>query len=72
MAERRFPVLVATRVTRCERAMIVAAAASSGLNVSTLIRRILLPAVGEHLAAEAAVLTRTAQPPGGAREGAAP
>jgi len=56
MANRKHPVLVATRVTVGERAIIEAAAEMEGQSVSTLLRRIVLPAVGERVAREAATL----------------
>ena len=49
MAARRHPVVVATRVTRTERALIDACAEMEGVNVTLLIRNILMPAIGRRL-----------------------
>lgn len=48
--------MVATRVTRTERALIDAAADAKGVSVTVLVRDILLPAVGREVATYAATL----------------
>lgn len=53
MPIRRRPYLVATRVTRAERVMIEAVAETQGVTVTELLREIVLPAVGERVAAQA-------------------
>jgi hypothetical protein len=52
MATRRYPSLVATRVTKAERALIDAAAESRGVRVAELLRKIIIPAVGRMVAGE--------------------
>ncbi|MFC1791914.1 hypothetical protein ACFL0I_05595 [Gemmatimonadota bacterium] len=49
MAERRFPVLTATRFTEAERALIDAVARVEGVTVTTLLRRMVLPQVRDRL-----------------------
>ncbi len=56
MANRRHPLMVATRVTRTERALIDAAAEAKGVTVTEFLRDIVLPAVGREVAAHAAAL----------------
>lgn len=48
---RTHPVLVATRVTRSERAIIDAAAAAADISVSELLRTIIVPAATARLTA---------------------
>lgn len=48
-ANRRFPVLLATRVTKRERALVDACAEMTGMNVTRLIRSILMPEVARRL-----------------------
>jgi NifB/MoaA-like Fe-S oxidoreductase len=62
MARRRFPVLVATRVTEKERAMIGAAAEAEGLTIGGLVRKLLLPGVAR-LVAQAASELQSADGP---------
>ena len=57
MANRQHPLMVATRVTPIERAMIDAAAEARGVSVTALLRGIVLPAVGREVEAHAATLT---------------
>lgn len=54
MANRKHPVLVATRTTKRERALIGAAAELEGISVKDLLRRIVLPVVAERVASCAA------------------
>lgn len=49
MATRRYPILTATRFDRRERALIDAVAASEGVTVTELLRRLILPQVGAML-----------------------
>lgn len=58
MANRRLPLLVATRVDARERALIDAAAELEGLTTTQLVRRILLPAVAERVSRAAGELVR--------------
>ncbi len=50
MAKRKHPILIATRVTPRERALIDAAAGLDGVTVKDLLRRIVLPAAAERVA----------------------
>ena len=61
MANRRYPVVVATRVTTSERALIDAAAAMDGLPISELVRNAVLPAVRERLEREMQLQPATAK-----------
>ena len=54
MPKRRYPVMVATRVTQKERAVLDAAARIEGVSVNDLLRRIVIPAVVERVATSAA------------------
>lgn len=58
MAKRRHPVLVATRVTKGERAIIDAAASICGMPVSQMVREIVLPEVSRRVQATAAEVAR--------------
>ena len=54
--KRRNPILVATRVTRRDRAKINAAARAEGLTVTGLLRRIVLTAVNSPAGDDASAL----------------
>jgi uncharacterized protein (DUF1778 family) len=56
MANRRHPILVATRVTARERALIDAAAKVECVSVNDLLRAIVLPEVGRRLAKQVSSL----------------
>jgi hypothetical protein len=54
MANRKHPVLVATRMTKRERALVGAPAELEGVSVKDLLRSIVLPVVAERVASSAA------------------
>jgi uncharacterized protein (DUF1778 family) len=56
MANRKHPVLVATRMDKRERALLGAAAELEGVTVKDLIRQIVLPVVAQRVARSAAEL----------------
>jgi uncharacterized protein (DUF1778 family) len=58
MASRRSSVVIGTRVTEREGALIKAAATAEGVNVSQFVRDVIVPAVGERLARGARELAR--------------